>query len=565
MVELPEGNIIEERRGGAGILATLVSEMIKIGTNGYIRCERTPTEAMPRVGQVIVNNGTIEAALHEAESVLEGVDALIEIESDCSELDCMLQLVEGIDTYRVLDLHPNARLNVEAPEENRSSKWWDEVSNRSTGWTKASRLPTIEASVEAPEFIQAKAAAMVHKHAIGGVVLKPGCVYSNESDSLFHLATNLKSHDKPLLVISRRSREELVAEFGLPAEDCLWLSQNDADGVQFVDIGAIKETVYEFLEGNLRAVLLLDGLEYLANICGSKEVIEMVRELGDRMRFEDDCLLISCDKNAWTKSESAQLMRAAPYLGTGIIDAWNLDSESLLDHPLMAPPTEEELLRLSEYLKANTPDSFVVDTDSAEDTTHDVEELPEAQELPVEVVEEETIMTVVSEEPVVEEVVSPNISKGPRTPQRMKRRKSKHPEIMDDRATRAAGLAAATEGVIESEMPTNKHLPKTVVGQGREVPLPNLSNVIPNELRDVVRLNSAKQIGTIPGSERGAQSIDAAAKNEVTRTAAISPVAARGIEVQRNVAKRSQASSVPQRKLDLEKELLSWSSKEEDL
>ena len=566
MVEFPQGNIIEERRGGAGILATLVSEMIKTGTNGYIRCERTPTEAMPRVGQVIINNGTIEAALHEADAILEGVDALIEIESDCSELDCVLQLVEGIDTYRLLDLHPNARLNVEAPEENRSSKWWDEVSNRSTGWTKASRLPTIEASVEAPEFIQAKAAAMVHKHAIGGVALKPGCVYSNESDSLFHLATNLKSHGKPLLVISRRSREDLVAEFGLPAEDCLWLSQNETDGVQFVDIGAIKETVYEFLEGNLRAVLLLDGLEYLANICGSKEVIEMVRELGDRMRFEDDCLLISCDKKAWSTSESAQLMRAAPYLETGIIDAWNLNSESLLDHPLMAPPTEEELLRLSEYLKANTPDSFVVDTDSAEDINQDVEELTEPHDIPLEVIEEEIIMTVVSEEPVVEEVVLPKISKGPRTPQRMKRRrKSKHPEILGDRATRAAGLAAATHGMIESEMPINKHLPKTVVGQGREVQLPKLSNVIPNELRDVVRLNSTKQIGILPDTERASKSIDAAAKNKITRTAVISPVAARGIEVQRNVSERSQASSVPQRKLDLEKELLSWSSKEEDL
>lgn len=565
MVELPQGNIIEERRGGAGILATLVSEMIKINTSGYIRCERTPTEAMPRVGQVIVNNGTIEAAIHEAETILGGVDALIEIESDCVELDCVLQLIEDIDTYRVLDLHPNARLNVEAPEENRSSKWWDDVSNRTTGWTKASRLPTIEASVEAPEFIQAKAAAMVHKHAIGGVTLKPGCVYSNESDSLFHLAANLKSHDKPLLVISRRSREDLVANFNLPAEDCLWLSQKEADGVQFVDIEAIKETVYAFLEANLRAVLLLDGLEYLANICGSKEVIEMVRELGDRMRFEDDCLLISCDKNAWSKSESAQLMRAAPYLEADVMDAWNNDSESLLDHPLMAPPTEEELLRLSEYLEANTPETFVVDTESIDEINQDVEEQPEVQDIPIEVIEEETIMTETSEEPVVEEVVLPKISKGPRIPQRMKRRKSKRPEIMDGRAARAAGLAAATDGTIESEMPPSEHLPKTAVGQGRDGQLPNISNVIPNELKDVVRQDSTKRISILPDTKPGLKTIDAAAKNKVGRTAVISPVAARGIEVQRNIAERSQASSVPQRKIDLVKELLSWSSKEEEL
>jgi len=174
-------------------------------------------------------------------------------------------------------------------------------------------------------------------------------------------------------------------------------------------------------------------------------------------------------------------------------------------------------------------------------------------------------MTETSEEPVVEEVVLANISKGPRTPQRMKRRKSKHPEIMDGRAARAAGLAAATDGTIESEMPTNKHLPKTAIGQGRDGHLPNISNVIPNELKDVVRQDSTKRISILPDTKLGLKSIDAAAKNKVSRTAVISPVAARGIEVQRNIAERSQASSVPQRKIDLVKELLSWSSKEEEL
>ena len=59
MVELPSGIIIEERRGGAGVLATLLNEMVKLGTNGYIRSERTPSEKMPRVGQVLVSNGEI--------------------------------------------------------------------------------------------------------------------------------------------------------------------------------------------------------------------------------------------------------------------------------------------------------------------------------------------------------------------------------------------------------------------------------------------------------------------------------------------------------------------------
>ena len=41
MVELPRGNIIEERRGGAGILATLVNEMVKLNSSGYIHGKNT--------------------------------------------------------------------------------------------------------------------------------------------------------------------------------------------------------------------------------------------------------------------------------------------------------------------------------------------------------------------------------------------------------------------------------------------------------------------------------------------------------------------------------------------
>ena len=65
MVELPRGNIIEERRGGAGILSTLVNEMIKLNSSGYILTERTPPERMPRVGQLIVPRGEVSAAIHE--------------------------------------------------------------------------------------------------------------------------------------------------------------------------------------------------------------------------------------------------------------------------------------------------------------------------------------------------------------------------------------------------------------------------------------------------------------------------------------------------------------------
>ena len=566
MVELPRGSIIEERRGGAGILSTLVNEMIKLGTNGYLRSEKTPPESLPRVGQVIVFNGTVSAAIHEEKAILEGVEALLEIESDCLELDCKIQIVEFADVQRILDLHPNANLHIENPEESKSSQWWKNINITNNTWTKSSRLPTIEASEEAPEFVKAKAAAMVYKHVEAGIVLKPGSVYSNESEMLFKLASNLKIHGKPLLVISRKTREELSVKFNIPVEDCLWLSQREGEGVQFVDIDAIKGTVYGFLEGNLRAVLLLDGLEYLANMCGEKEVIEMVRELGDRMRFEDDCLLISYDKTAWSKSNSAQLSRAAPYLETTIIESWNNDSESLLDHPLFAPPTEEELLRLSEYLEANTPDSFTME-ETIEippviegNVEENIEEM--IDESSTDIIEEVIEIVEEKSEPVVPEPPKIVPKKGPRKAQRMKRRKAVHSKIMTDRETRLAGLAAVKNRREIGDLPATNPLPKTAIGKGSEGSLPEIPKSITNGLNDAAKQEAAKRMHKLPQTKLGPKSVSKSKSN--SRKDAISPLAARGVEIKRNIGKRSQASSLPQREIDIDKELDSWKAEEED-
>ena len=559
MVELPRGNVIEERRGGVGILATLLNEMVKLGTNGYIRCERTPNEQMPKVGQVVVYSGEIAAAIHEEKAILEGVDALIEIEADCQELDCLIQLIEDVDVLRILDLHPNAKLTVDSPEESEKSNWWQNVSNRTNAWTKASKLPTIEASVEAPEFVKAKAASMIHRTVSPGMFLKPGCVYSNESDQFFELASNLKKHGKPLLVMSRKTREEVSVNYDIPAENCLWLSQREGEGIQFVDLDAIKGTVYGFLEGNLRAVLLLDGLEYLANICGEKAVIEMVRELGDRMRFEDDCLLISFDKSAWEKSDSAQLVRAAPELDSEVIQSWNSDPESLLDHPLMAPPTEEEILRLESYLEQNTPEAFVQEEIVPEPVL--IEEVVE--EIPVELPAEEPsiplIEETVVEEPEIEEI---QVVKGPRKPQVIKRRKAVRAKVMSDRDTKLAGLAAVKGDRNIGELPSTKPIPKTAIGTGNEGKFDSIPNTIKNELSDAVRQDSANKNHNLPGTKLGPKPVKRTGSQEKKNV--ISPLAARGVEIKRNLANRRQASSVPQREIDIDKELESWKKSEDD-
>ena len=85
---------------------------------------------------------------------------------------------------------------------------------------------------------------MVHKHVESGILLKPGCVYSNETDKLFELVSNLKLHGKPLLVISRKTREEVSVKYNIPAEDCLWLSQKEGEGIQHTSTNLTLRKIY---------------------------------------------------------------------------------------------------------------------------------------------------------------------------------------------------------------------------------------------------------------------------------------------------------------------------------
>ena len=403
---------------------------------------------------------------------------------------------------------------------------------------------------------------MVHRTATLGISLGPGSVFSNESDELFSLASNLKNHGKPLLVISRKTREEVSVKFDIPADDCLWLSQREGEGVQFVDLDAIKGTIYGFLEGNLRAVLLLDGLEYLANICGEQPVIEMIREISDRMRYEDDCLLISFDKSAWKSTDSAHIIRAAPSIDTDLLHSWNQDPESLLDHPLMAPPTEEEILRLENYLEENTPESFVIE----ELVEEIVEETPTPTEAEV-VTEVQEIETVIIEEvETIEEVevvtVEPE-KKGPRKAQRVKRRKATHAVVPSDRETKLAGLSAVSKNKVIGDLPSTNLLPKTAIGVGSEGKFKSISKKISSGISDAVRQDPSKKNHTLPATKLGpkpARRTKAKANAKV-----VSPLAARGIEIKRNLANRRQASSVPQREIDIDKELESWKKKEEEV
>jgi hypothetical protein len=552
MVELIQGHVVQERRGGAGILSSLVTEMAKLSSTGYIRLERTPSESIPRVGQVLINNGAFVAAIHEEKAILEGLEALLEIESDSLELDCRMQVVEGVDMAKILDLHPNSLLEVESPEEGKSGKWWQDIKTRPSDWTRSSRLPEIKPSEEAPEFIQRQAAAMRVRAAGTSQMLRPGAVHlldSADGNSMFSLAANLANHGRPLLVLSRIRREDLVVVHSIDSKSCLTLAQSDDEGVQFVDLDAIMGTIRGFLEVNIRAVIMLEGLEYLAATCGLDEMLAMLRDLCDIIRMEDHCLLMAADLNAFESTNSSSISRVAPSIAVELIESWLEESDLLLDHPLLAPLNEEELIRLEKHIEATLPPQLEA-----------VEiELPEVMTIsipqPEIVVEEASVEEIIIVEEQLQEIVKDTTPLPPRPPrkaQRVSRRKPSSPSSLSDGEVAKSSISAMSGNEISAEMP-ELEVSSESFGKGRAGVFDEIPELITSTLSDHIRQPAFSRSPSLPETSDAPKPLEAAATRKEVKTT--SAPDAREIKIDSN---RSQSASIPQRKIDIDAELRTW-------
>jgi len=562
MVELIQGHVVQERRGGAGILSSLVAEMAKLSSTGYIRLERTPSESIPRVGQILINNGAFVAAIHEEKAILEGLDALLEIETDSLELDCRMQIVEGVDMAKILDLHPNSLIEIESPEEGQSGKWWQDIKTRPRGWTRSSRLPEIKPTEEAPEFIQRQAAAMIVRATGTSQMLRPGAVHlldDADGSPMFGLAANLANYGRPLLVISRIRREELVVAHSIDAKSCLTLSQNDGEEVQFVDLDAIMGTIRGFLEINIRAIIMLEGLEYLAATCGLDEMLAMLRDLCDIIRMEDHCLLMTADLSAFKSTNSSSISRVAPGIDRELIESWLEQSDVLLDHPLLAPLNEEELLTLEKHIEATLPPQL----DQAEIEAPEVMtiSIPQAEI----VVEEASVEEIIIVEEQLQEVVentAPLPPRPPRKAQRVSRRKSSTPPSLSDGDVAKSSISAMSGNEISAEMPVLE-VSSESFGKGRTGEFDEIPELIPNTLSDHIRQPAFSRSPSLPETSDAPKPLEAAATRK-DGAAIASSLDARGVKIEANASKRSQSSSIPQRKIDIDAELRAWRMPQEE-
>ena len=360
MVELPQGEIVEVRRGGTDALARLTNDMSRLGRSGHIRIERRPKGIMPRVSQIVLREGRPIIALHEAEVLLTGLEALLEIESDCCALDATISLHEqGIEDVDVIaKLFPSAALNLDAEHISNhregDGEWWTKARILKSTWKREERLPELEPSVEVPEFIRQKSKAMLERHGGIGEMLSPGqglIFDSNDPAKLFQLASNLANHGRPVMVISRHEVEELNAKYDLPIESCSWLSNAETENSLDPSLESIRMKIDAFLWGNLRAVIAFEGLEYLAGIHGDDRMIGMIRDISDGVKLEDHLLLTTADLSAFELTKRQLLTRELDEIKPETMEHWLMEDKLLLDHPICAIPSEDEILWIESQLE----------------------------------------------------------------------------------------------------------------------------------------------------------------------------------------------------------------------
>lgn len=356
MVELPQGVVIEVRRGGHDALRQLAGDMSRLGVSGHIRIERKPKELMPRISQVVIRDGIPSIAIHESDMIKTGLEALLEIESDATAIDALISLHELSDEEleSIIRLYPEA--NVYSQEEQVSQEgdqWWNQVKLQSRRWVRDNRLPEMESTVEAPEYIRQKTQAQLRKLEGDTRQLNLGDVLlfdSPDSKLVVELSSALAGHGRPILVITRTHPSILNRAHDIPISSCLWLSTSDEEGTISSDLDIIRKKILNFLWANKQAIVAIDGLEYLSSRNDDSNMMDFIRTIADEVRMEDHALLLSCDLSAFDSTTRHSITREVEELSTSIVELWLMEDESLFEHPICVEISDEESMWIEQQL-----------------------------------------------------------------------------------------------------------------------------------------------------------------------------------------------------------------------
>ena len=338
VVELPRGQVSETRRGGVGVLELLLVDMQKRSDSGYIRCEAGALGGA--VGQITVRDGKPSMALYEdAEgSVLTGHSALGALQEAASLEGSQLTRHHEIDLDRIESLNPTALLDLEEGdllpwgEDIEAEAWWSRRQRKRRQWKRLDAwMPDEEDTSSTSE------SELPPLPFHPGSELLPGMVAMMDSQTpndLFAIGGHLGRIGHPLLVISRIPSNRLEDDFSLPSALTKWLTEKgEGEQVCKATLEDIRREIEGFLFGTERAVIVIDGLEFLVGLHGFDRTIELIRSLIDSITTQSHLLIFPVDLDVFTPRQRAILSREVDLLDNTRVSHWAERPARLEGHP----------------------------------------------------------------------------------------------------------------------------------------------------------------------------------------------------------------------------------------
>ena len=423
MAELAEGNITERRRGGPGVLALLMLDATRSRFNGHLRIERASRDGF--VGNLGIMDGMpIMALSSDINSPTTGGKQAMEICLKESAMDDARISVHGGDHIpESMDLHPHSRLLKSDIQNLEEQPWWSDT--RHQDLVSLGRIKSRWTSIET-EFSREGVEELLFEEPVAPVTVSEGpsfgpgqswLVDDEVPDSVLGIASNLVSLGRPLLVFSRLPNNRLRSKYAIHESSSIRLTERP---LEKGDIGpsleGIMKKIEDFLFANPRAVVVIDGLEFLIGLHGFDRVYDFCRNLTDLVAESDDLLLCPIDGLAMSPQERALLQIEMQMLDAHTAAMWAIQGAKLAGHPFIihamtttAEPrvievledsvesNDEEILELPEPIQDMRSDiGSLIDQWRIESTVEDVE--VSTHEFTEDIIEEVDIVTPVEED-----------------------------------------------------------------------------------------------------------------------------------------------------------------------
>ncbi|MBU7023517.1 MAG: DUF835 domain-containing protein [Theionarchaea archaeon] len=114
----------------------------------------------------------------------------------------------------------------------------------------------------------------------------------------------------PGMVISRTFPDKIRQKYGMDDDIFLWLSREKTEGsIDPSDLEKLEYFVQEFVSENERAVVLLDGIEYIALQNTFESTLKFLQSLNDRIILSRATLIIPLNPVVLDKKQLSLLER----------------------------------------------------------------------------------------------------------------------------------------------------------------------------------------------------------------------------------------------------------------